>query len=281
MTLFKRRLRFTRKIRTSPFGKKLRSFLIGKRQRFVASVIFLSIGLFISEYFLGKSGIYLVVGLAFITDFLLFLSVRGDLKDNFSPQVFILPFLYSLAIGLFYLLIPARLLTRIAITSLYALGLYSLYLSENIFIVSSMRTIALLSSARTVTFTISLLSYFFLSNVIFSLHLNVFLTLFLIFCFTFPMIMQSLWIYTLDKSIKSNLDWALFLTVSIFEISILLWFWPSTPTLIALFLTGVFYSIVGLSQVWMEKRLFKGIIWEYILVSFIVFSVLFFYTSWS
>ncbi|OGH06820.1 MAG: hypothetical protein A2W22_02105 [Candidatus Levybacteria bacterium RBG_16_35_11] len=279
--MFKRRLKLARKVRTSNFGKKLRSFLIGKRQRFVASVIFLSTALFISEYFLGRSGMFLVFGLAILTDFLLYLSVKGDLKDNFSPQVFILPFLYSLAIGLFYLLVPARLLTRITITSLYALGLYSLYLSENIFIVSSMRTIALLSSARTVTFTISLLSYFFLSNVIFSLHLNVFLTLFFIFCFTFPMILQALWIYTLEKSIKTNFNWALFLTISIFELSILLWFWPSTPTLIALFLTGVFYSIVGLSQVWLEKRLFKGVIWEYILVSLIVFSVLFFYTSWS
>ena len=279
--MFKRRLKLARKVRTSNFGKKLRSFLIGKIQRFVASVIFLSTALFISEYFLGRSGMFLVFGLAILTDFLLYLSVKGDLKDNFSPQVFILPFLYSLAIGLFYLLVPARLLTRITITSLYALGLYSLYLSENIFIVSSMRTIALLSSARTVTFTISLLSYFFLSNVIFSLHLNVFLTLFFIFCFTFPMILQALWIYTLEKSIKTNFNWALFLTISIFELSILLWFWPSTPTLIALFLTGVFYSIVGLSQVWLEKRLFKGVIWEYILVSLIVFSVLFFYTSWS
>lgn len=276
-----KRFRLARKIRMSTFGRKLRTFLTGKRQRFVASVIILSIGLFISEYFLGKSAMLIIVGLAVLTDLLLFLSIRGDLKDNFSPQVFILPFLYSVAIGLFYLLVPARHLTRITITSLYALGLYSLYLSENIFIVSSMRTIALLSSARTVTFTISLLSYFFLANVVFSLHLNVFLTLFLVFCFTFPMILHSLWIYTLDKSLKSNLDWTLFLTLSIFELSILLWFWPSTATLIALFLTGVFYTIVGLSQVWLEKRLFKGVIWEYALVSFIVFSVLFFYTSWS
>jgi len=278
--MFKRRLKLTRKVKTSSFGRKLRATLTGKRQRLVFSVILLSTGLFIAEYFLGRSGIFIVFVLAIFTDLLLYFSVREDLRDNFSPQIFILPFLYSLAIGLFYLLVPARLLTRVGITSLYALGLYSLYLSENIFIVSSMRTIALLSSARTVTFTISLLSYFFLSNVVFSLHLNVFLTLFLIFCFTFPMILQSLWIYTLDKSIKSNMDWALFLTVSIFELSVLLWFWPSTPTLIALFLTGVFYTIVGLSQVWLEKRLFKGVIWEYILVSFIVFAVLFFYTSW-
>jgi hypothetical protein len=280
MSIFKRRSRLTRKVKTSTFGKKIRDFLTDKRQRLVASVILLSIGLFIAEYFLGKSGVLMVFGLAVLTDLLLFLSLRKDLKENFSIQIFILPFLYSLAIGLFYLLIPARLLTRVAITSLYAIGLYSLYLSENIFIVSSLRTIALLSSARTVTFTISLLSYFFLANVVFSLHLNVFLTLILIFLFTFPTILQSLWSYTLDKSLKSNLAWVLFLSFCIFQFSVILWFWPSTPTLIALFLTGVFYTIVGLSHVWMEKRLFKGVIWEYLLVSLIVFAVLFFYTSW-
>jgi hypothetical protein len=279
--MFRRRSRLTKKTGVTSFGKKIKEILMGKRQRFVVSVIFLSTMLFISEYFLGRSGMILMFALALLTDLLLFLSVRGDLKDNFSPHVFILPFLYSLAIGLFYLLVPARLLTRLTITTLYALGLYSLYLSENIFIVSSMRTIALLSSARTVTFTITLLSYFFLSNVVFSLHLNVFLTLGFIFCYTFPMVVSAIWIYTLDKSIKSNLDWALFLTICIFQLSILLWFWPSTPTLIALFLTGVFYTIVGLSHVWLEKKLFKGVIWEYVLVSFIVFAVLFFYTSWS
>lgn len=279
--MFKRKLRITRTVKASSFGKNVKNFLTGKRQRFVVSVIFLSICLFISEHFLGKSGIYIVFVLSVLTDLLLYLCLREDLKENFSFQIFILPFFYSLAIGLFYLLVPARFLTRVTVTSLYALGLYSLYLSENIFIVSSMRTIALLSGARTVTFTISLLSYFFLANVVFSLHLNVFLTLFLIFCFTFPMVLQSLWSYTLEKNMRLNIDWVLFLTISLFQLSLLLWFWPSTPTLIALFLTGVFYTMVGLSQVWMEKRLFKGVIWEYVLVSFIVFAVLFFYTSWS
>ncbi len=252
-----------------------------KRQKFISSVIFLSIGLFVSEHFLGKSGVYLIFALSFLTSFLLFLCLRKDLKNNFFLQIFILPFFFSLSFGLFYLLVPARYLTRIIMTSLYAVGLYSLFLSENIFTVSSIRTIALLSSARTVVVALTLLSFFFLSNVVFSLHLSLPITLLLIFLYTFPMIIQSIWIYTLDRVFFSSIFWVVSLTVCILEIAILLWFWPSTPTLISLFLSGIFYAFLGLSHVWLEKRLFKGVILEYFWVIFIIFIVLVFFTSWA
>src|SRR3990167_1114849 len=126
---------------------------------------------------------YIALFLSVATDILMYWAIRQDLKNNFSPQVFILPLFYTLASALFYFLVPARFITRIGMTSLYALGLYSLLLSENIFIVSSIRTIALLSSARTVSFIVTLLSYFFMANVVFSLHLNVVITLLLIFVF--------------------------------------------------------------------------------------------------
>src|SRR5680860_19921 len=258
----------------------LERFLLSKRQKLVLSVILLSIGLFTSEYFLGKSGIYIIFIISLLTDLFLYFSLRGDLKNNFRPQIFILPFFYSLAFGLFYFLVPVRMLTRIIMTSLYMIGLYSLFLSENIFTVSSMRTIALLSGARTVALTITLISFFFLSNVVFTLHLNVFITLIIIFTYTLPLVLHSLWSHTLEKSLLSEMIWSLFLTVCLFELSIMLWFWPSTPTLIALFITGVFYSLIGLSQAWFDKKLFKAVIWEYLLVSIIVFIALVIYTSW-
>ena len=164
-------------------GNFISRFLTSKRQKLIVSVIILSLGLFISEYILGKSAISIVFVLSILTSLFLFIALKEDLKDNFNIQVFILPFLYSLSIGLFYLLVPARLITRVGITSLYALGLYSLYLSQNIFTVSAIRTIALLSGARTVSLVLTLLSFFFLSNVVFSFHINVFITLLLIFIF--------------------------------------------------------------------------------------------------
>ncbi len=253
---------------------KIRRIEIPKRQRFIISVVILSLLLFLSEHLFVKSGIYTIFSLAFLTDILLFWTIYKDLKSLNSFQVFILPFFYSLSFGLFYFLIPARFLTRILMTSLYAVGLYSLLLSVNIFIVSSIRTIALLSSARTVSFTTALLSYFFLSNVIFSLHENVFITLLLILGFSFPLVLQSVWTHTLDQKLFSiNLLWVGLLTTCLVEVSFILWFFSTPPTIIALFLTGLFYIIVGLSQIWFERRLFRNVMWEYIWVSVVVFLV--------
>lgn len=248
-------------------------FNIPKRQKFVISVITLSFILFFSEQLFGRGGIYIAFLLSLFTDFFVFWAIKNDLKDNFSPQVFILPLLYTLACALFYFLVPARFLTRIGMTSLYAFGLYSLLLSENIFIVSSIRTIALLSSARTVSFIVTLLSYFFMANVVFALHLNIVATLFFVFLFSFPLIVHSIWTHTLEKDFRLNFEWILLITICMVETAFALWFWPTTPTIIGLFLTGLFYILVGISQIWLDKRLFKGVMWEYVWVAVIVFLV--------
>jgi len=272
--------------RRSQFAKKGRGAIkiltsLNKRERLIFSVIVLSLGLFIAEHLLGKSGIFTVFTIAIVTDLLLFLSLYSDLKENTFLQIFILPFFFSLAFGLFYFLVPIRYLTRIFTTSLYAIGLYSLFLSENIFTVSSIRTIALLTSARTVAFVITLVSFFFLSNVLFSLHTQLILFLPLLFLFSFPLCLHSIWTYTLEKKLFQNIYWPLVLTFIILEVGSILWFWPSTPTVLSIFLTGVFYTTVGLSQVWFERRLFKSVMWEYIWVSCIVLVMLLLFTSWT
>ena len=255
--------------------KKKNNYLfdVPKRQKFIISVAILSLVLFFSEQLFGKGGIYIAILLSIFTGLFVFWAIRRDLKDNFSPQIFILPLLYTLACALFYFLVPARFMTRVGMTSLYALGLYSLMLSENIFIVSSIRTIALLSSARTVSFIITILSYFFLSNVVFSLHFSIVITLLLIFAFSFPLIMHSIWTHTLESDFRSYIEWTFLIAICLVETAFALWFWSTTPTIIALFLTGVFYILVGISQIWLDKRLFKGIMWEYIWVGVIVFLV--------
>lgn len=263
------------------FNKRTKNINISKRQKLVIGVGLLSSLLFFSEYILGKQAIYIVLLLSVLTDLFLLWALREDLRDNFFLHIFILPFFFTLSFGLFYLLIPARFLSRVTMTLLYALGLYSLSLSQNIFVVSSIRTIALLASARTVSFVITLLSFFFLINVLFTLHLNVLLTIFFTCILSLPLIHQSIWTYTLEKNLASNILWAILLTFCLLEITVLLWFWPSSPTIVALFLAGFFYIIVGLSHVWFEKRLFKGVLWEYIWVAVVVLTVLVAFTSWA
>ncbi len=255
--------------------------ILGKRQKFIIAVIVLSIGLFLSEYLFNRFGFFVSFFLGALTDILLFWTLQRDLKENFSPQVFVLPFLYSLSFEQFYFLAPARLITRIVITTLYAVGLYSLFLSENIFIVASIRTIALLNGARIVSFVITLVSYFFLTNIIFSLRTSIFLTSLILFFITFLFILQSIWTYTLDRDVKKNSIWIGILSMCLFELGVILWFWPATPTVLALFMTGSFYTLVGLSHVWLDKRLFKGILWEYIWVAIFSFFILMWFTQWQ
>lgn len=253
---------------------------ISKRQRFVVSVLILSAGLFLIEFLLGKSGFYFTIILSVLTSVFFLLSMWKDLKGNFTWYLVVLPFFYTLAFGLFYFLTPTRFLSRILLTGLYGIGLYSIYLSLNIFTVASIRTIGLLSSARTVTFIITLISFFFLTTTIFTLHAPFYVVAPLVFICSYFLIAQSIWAVTLEKSIKKNIVWVSLLAFSLFELSLILWFWPSTPTLIALFLAGFFYTVVGLSHIWFEKRLFKGIVWEYVWVAVFVFCVLLLFTAW-
>ena len=263
--------------------KRIRGFikksLVSKRQKFILAVILLSAGLFVADHILGKSGVSIVFALSGLTILFLYYALKQDLKENFSPQVFILPFFYSLSVGLFYFLVPARFITRIGMTTLYAIGLYSLFLCQNIFTVSSIRTIQLLSGARTVSLLLTLLSYGFLSSVIFSLHINIFITLILIFIYTFLIVLQSIWTNTLDVNPLSQVFWVVSLSLCLSEISLFLWFSTSSPIVAALFLSAMFYVLIGLTYAWFEKRLFRSVILEYFWITCISFIFLVVFSS--
>lgn len=256
-------------------------FAIDKRQKFVLAVIILSVGLFLTEYQLTKWGLIVTLLLPFFTVLFLLWAVWQDLKENRLYQVVILPFIYTFAFGFFYLLTPTSFIVHLLLTVIYAFGLYSLFLSQNIFVVSSSRTIQLLSGARIVSFVITVISYFFLTNIVFSFHVIIFPVIFAIAIYTYLLIYHSLWTYTLQKYSQPLLLWVSALTACIIEIASLVWFWPTNPTVTALFLTGFFYAIVGLSHIWLEKRFFKGILWEYVWVGTIVFFVLLLFTQWG
>lgn len=248
-------------------------FSVGKRQKFVIGVFILTIGLLYTEFQFSRLGIFISLFLAILTDVFLLWGLYQDIKDKFVYEIFILPFFYSLSFGLFCFLTP-NFTYKIALAIVYAFGLYSLYLSQNIFVVSSTRTIALLSGARIVSFVVTLVSFFLLTNVVFTLRLIIFPVLILVLIYTYFLYYHSLWTYSLQKLTQPLVVWASVLTMCIIELTTVLWFWLSKPPIIALFLTGFFYIVAGLSHIWFEKRFFKGILWEYAWVGFVVITVL-------
>jgi hypothetical protein len=261
------------------FSKLLR---LNKRQKFVIAVVLLSAGVFVSEYFSGISLLLVALFLSLITDIFLVLTLRNDIKGTLFWPILILPFFYTLAFPFFYTLVPTRFLTRLIITFVYAFGLYSLFLTQNIFAVSGIRTINLLRSARIVAFVITLLVFYFLVNFIFSLRLPVLLTPVVIFPLTFLMSAQSLWVYSLDSSqLKTIALFSSFIALCLLQLSYVLVLWPVNASIYSLFLTGIFYTYSGLCHAWLERRLFKGILWEYVWVGFISLLFLVVFSKWG
>jgi hypothetical protein len=258
-----------------------RIFALNKREKFVISVILLSSGLFVFEFF-GVNGLKFGLFLAVFTNFVLYLILRKDLKGAYSIPIFILPFLYTVSFGLFYLLFPARFLPKMIITVLYAFGLYSLFLTQNIFAVSSVKAINLLRSARIVLFVLTLIILFFLLNVVFRLYLPVFITPLLVFVLTYVLNIQSMWFYSMDKEkIPDMLLFGAAISLIITQMSAILIVWPVNSTIYSIFLTGMFYVFSGLSHSWIEGRLFKGILWEYVWVAFLSILILVSFSNWG
>ncbi len=262
--------------------KFLSAFFFSKRQRFVISILILSFGLFASEFIPGFYLIFFSVALSILTGLFLYFSVREDLKDNFSYPIFILPILYTLSFALFYTLLPGRFITRIIITALYGFGLYSLFLTQNIFAVSAIRTINLLRSARIVSFVITIIVVFLSSNIIFSLRLPFYVSPIVIFFIVFFLNFQSLWTYIANTSLLSEtLLLSLLISLCLAELSAVLNLWPVNASIYSIFISGIFYAYSGLTHAWAEKRLFKGVLWEYVWVGFLAVLILTVFSNWG
>lgn len=254
---------------------------LSKRGKFFLAVALLSLGLFIFE-FLGVNGLIFGFFLALLTDFFLYLILKDDIKGTFHYPIFILPFLYTISFGLFYLLFPSRFFLKIIITVIYAFGLYSLFLTQNIFAISSAKTITLFRSARIVLFVLTIIILFFLLNIIFLMRFTVFLTPLYIFLSAFILSFQSLWFYSLGKSQTKQITInALFISIAISQISFILTIWPINATIYSICLTGIFYVFSGLSHSWIEGRLFEDILWEYVWVGFLSLLILIFFSNWG
>lgn len=257
-------------------------FNLSKRHQFIIAVFILSCGVFASEFARGPYLLLSSLLLGFLASFFFWFSVRRDIQGNFFYPILILPFLYTLSFSLFFPLIPARLLTRAITTLVYAFGLYSLFLTQNIFAVSTIRTINLVRSARIVSFVLTIVVVFLISNVIFSQRFPIYISSVLVLIVTFLLNLQSLWTYYLNKeSMGEAMVLSGLISFCMLELSLILSIWPINAAIYSIFITGIFYAYSGLSHAWVEKRLFRNVLWEYIWVGFLAVLILIFFSRWG
>jgi hypothetical protein len=253
-----------------------------KRKRFVITSVSLSLGFFAIQFLDNLFRFPAIAALSILTTVLFYWSLSEGLGRNMTLLALVLPFMFTVGVGLFWFLLPASIYTRLPIMIFYGLGIYALCLTMNIYTVSAIRTIALLRAARGVGFVLSLITSFLVYDTILSLRASLPTTSILVFVSSLPLFMQGYWAITLGK----EFSWKLVKTSAamgliMLEVAVSLYFWPVTVVVGSLFLTVAVYVLLGLGQARLEARLFAQTVREYLLVGVLVFLGMFIATSWG
>ncbi len=253
-----------------------------KRRKFILSSLLLTAGLTAVQLGLTTHRYEAIFFLALLTVPLTWWSLREALKGPIWLVSWILPMFFTAGVGLFYFLLPGSLLTAIPIFIIYLIGMYALFLSENIFSVAAIRTIQLFRSASAVGFLLTLITSFLLYDTVLSFRLSFYLNGLLVFLISFFLFLHGIWSVNLEEKIsQSVIFYSLFISLGMGEIALILSFWPTAITLGSLFLTSLVYVSLGIMQAKLSDRLFRKTVNEYLIVGFLVLLVLLSYTSWG
>lgn len=258
-----------------------RHMTFSKRQQFVLVTLLLTAGLVLTQTVPTDWRYQMVTVLSLAS--LLFTAgvLREDIRGIEWLTLLLLPALFTTAVSLFYFLLPVRWLTRVPVATLYAIGIYALLLTENIYSVALGRSIALLRAAHSVGFLLTLVTYFLLVSTILSFHWSFLATALVVGVITFFLALQSLWAIELEERVSTRvLRISSALSIVFFDLSWVFSFIPVKLILVALFLTTCFYSSVGMAQQYIVEKLYKKTVIEFFSVSAIVFIIVLFASRW-
>jgi len=238
-----------------------------RREKFVLSSIFLSLGLLAVQY-VSLDYRYAAVGLLSLASYFVSAwALSDDLQTHEWLTIVPLPGLYSLSVGLFYFLLPESFVSRITILVLFGVGMYGLYLTSNIFSVAKGRTIQLLYAAHAIGLLFTILTSLLFLNTIFSLRLPWYLNGVLVGASHFLLIFLSLWSVNLeDKVSKAIVVLSLLLTLIVAELAVAFSFYPFSVWHSTLFIMSFLYISLGILHNYLRSRLFKNTLIEYLVV---------------
>ncbi len=255
---------------------------MSKRKKIVLTSLLLSLGLVLVQ---TQPLVYRYwgIGALFAVSYLLSgWALSEGLKKIEWLTVLILPAFFTAGVGLFYFLLPETWLARLPIFVFYAIGIYILLLTENIFSIAAIRNIQLLRAAQATGFLLTLITSFFLFDSVFSFRLNPWFNGLIIFGTSFFLFYQGLWDCVLGENFSGRIFLlALVLALVLGEVALAISFWPLTVSTGSLFLITILYILLGLSQSDLQERLFAKTVREYLWVGGLVFLTIFLTARWG
>jgi len=258
-----------------------RALKIEKRVRLVISVVLLSGAMLFASFFNLAQAIYFLPLLLFLTYFLTYFSLLEGIKKMSWYGLFLMPVVTSLSFFLFYYLFPTRWLTRLPFITIYAISLYAVILCSNIFNVGVEKSLGLYRAAFSINFFFQTLVIFFAFMFMASLKEFFWFNFLGGGIISFFLSGQLFWTIKLDKHLdKGLLGYSALIGLLLAELSLLCSFIPFGSSIFAIFLTSIYYSLTGLVYNFIDQKLFKETIREYLLVLVFVFIVVVLSVSW-
>ncbi|MBN1263245.1 MAG: hypothetical protein JW991_02720 [Candidatus Pacebacteria bacterium] len=255
---------------------------MSKRRRIIITALLLSSGLAAIPTEIVVYRYWAIFGLSLLALLLSGWSLRENLNGIEWLTVLILPFLFTGGVGFFYFLLSSAWTARLPVIVLFALGIYVLLLTENIFSVASVRNIQLFRSAQATGFLLTLLTAFFLFDTVFSFRLSPWLNFLVCFPLGFLLFFQGLWSVVLREKFSPRILYlGLVLALVLAEIALGISFWPLAVSTSSLFLITALYVLLGLVQGNLQERLFKNTIKEYLWVGMTVLLTVLLTTRWG
>jgi hypothetical protein len=266
------------------FRKKIESqFLkINKRIRFVGSVMILTgFLLFTTFFYFDKAWIFiplLVLGSFFATYF----SVLEGIEKREWIMLFIMPILLTVSFYVFYFFsIPIRWITRIPFLIVYSFSCYAILLTSNIFNVGVERSLQLYRAAFAINYFFQAVILFLSLSVLFFLKQMYYVNALGVFVIVFMLTLQLLWSVkpktTIDRKIYS---YAVLISLLLSEAAIVISFIPFQAPIMALFITAGYYSLAGIIQYYIDNRLFRPVIREFVFVIIFVTAIVLLSIQW-
>ncbi|EKE13823.1 MAG: hypothetical protein ACD_12C00801G0001 [uncultured bacterium] len=247
---------------------------IKKRQRFIIATFCLSFLMLFSTFLSFNQLKYYILILGVLTYFFTFFSILERIQKIEWATLFIHPIYFTIVFDLFFFLLPVRWLTRIPFISIYAISIYAILLSSNIFNVRVVKSLQLNRSAFSINYLFLTLTSFLVVNLILSFKLNFLFNLILISIFLFPLALQFFWVANPQNNLDRGLiKYAFLVSLYIGEIALIFSFIPLRQIIFSLLLTACFYSLLGLFYAYIEGRLFVNRVKEFLLVLIIIFII--------
>lgn len=260
---------------------KKRATKVDKRIRFVSSALILTSLLLVSTFFLFDKAPFFIILFVISGYILTSLSILEGIDKIEWLMLFLMPIALTVAFYLFYFLFPVRWLTRLPFIIIYGISIYAVLLCSNIFNVGVEKSLQLYRAAFSVNFFFQLLVAFLFFNTILSFKLNFLVNSLIVAVLSFLLAIHLIWTLKLDLKLERYIFlFAFFIALLLGELTSVLSFIPLKPIIFSLFLSATYYSLAGLIYNYVDQRLFKETIREFVTVWVVVLVIVFLSISW-